>query len=224
MNGKFLGLAAASVMAFAFSAAPASADHVALLGNDLPHMTGKAEKLILHAHDTCSDQEFEGSNRNVIKLQASYTEAGGHGDPNGTKTNITKINDIFLLTGVEGVDDFTVLDGNACDNSSHDGALFTLPSDIATSWTAYFRLVGQPGTSFDIAHCKTVDNTTEVICAEAVVKTRMSGKPKTTDVTSNLLTPIDFDETNYWEAFTGGRAKATIYFCPSSYKLEQSRC
>lgn len=218
MKSKFLAIAAVGAMAFAYSSAstPASAHHVAVLGNDLPHMTGKAEKLILHAHDNCTDQEFEDSNRNVIKLQASYTEAEGHGDPNGTKTNLTKINDIFLVTGIPGVDDFTVLDGNACDNVWQDGALFTLPADIATSWTAYFRLTGQPGTGFDIAHCKTVDNTTEVICAEAVVKTRAAGKPKTTNVTTKLLAPIDFDETNYWEAFTAGRAKATIYFYPNN--------
>lgn len=212
-----LGLAIAALALAAFVSGPAMADHVALLGNDLPHIKGKVEKLHLHAYDHCKEQEFEGSNRNVIMLEADFGVFGTDGvvrDHGNDSLNLIKTNDIFLVdaTALVGVDDFTVLDGNACDNSEADGATFALPSDIATQWIAMLRLRGQPTTGIDIALCFTDDSV--IVCGQSVVKIRSRGKPGVTNVTRRLLKDIDFATSPFWEVFTQGRLKATIHFYP----------
>lgn len=217
---KRFGLAIIAASAIGLFSSNAMADHVALLGNDLPHITGKAEKLHLHAYDTCKEQEFEGSNRNVIMLQADFGNVdlnndGVVRDHSGDSMNLVKINDIFLVNATTlGVDDFTVLDGNACENSEDDGATFALPADIATNWVGMLRLRGQPDTGVDIATCWTDDVSGDIVCGEAVVKVRGTGKPGVTNVTRRLLETIDYADSPFWEAFTQGRLKATIYFYP----------
>lgn len=193
MKGRFLALAAVGTMAFAFatSSTPASAHHVELLGNTLPHMTAKSEKLILHADYNCTDQEYEGSNRNVIQLQADFGVIGSSHE--SLVGNVTKENDIFLVdASTFGVDNFTVLDGNACDNASADGATFALPSDIDENWAVYIKLVGQPGKKIDIAAC--VLDGGVVLCGESVIRVRGSGKPTGSNVTNQLLKPIDLSK------------------------------
>ena len=212
-----LGIAIVALALAAFVSGPALADHVALLGNDLPHIKGKVEKLHLHAYDHCKEQEFEGSSRNVIMLQADFGALGtddvvrGHG---ADSLNLIKTNDIFLVNAslLVGVDDFTVLDGNACENTEDDGATFALPSDIATEWIAMLRLRGQPTTGLDIALCFT--DAGVIVCGKAVVKVRSRGKPGVTNVTKRLLEDIDFATSPFWEVFTQGRLKATIHFYP----------
>lgn len=211
------GLAAAAL--FAFAGTSSMADHVALLGNDLPHMTGKAEKLHLHAYDTCKEQEFEGSNRNVIMLQADFDEASHTVDTQ----NLIKTNDIFLIEAVDDINDFTVLDGNACENSEDDGALFALPTDIATEWAAFLRMRGQPGTGIDVATCYYDTSLGYVVCGESVIRVRDRGKPSASDVTRQLLKTVDLSDETWWEVFTDGRLKATIYFYPCG-EIDDSIC
>lgn len=207
---SFILAGAAATMAAMIGTA-AMAHHTALLGNDLPHIAGKAEKLHLHAYDTCREQEFEGSNRNVIMLQADFDEAGHTVD----LKNAIKTNDIFLIQAVGEINDFTVLDGNACENSEDDGALFALPSDISTEWAAFLRMRGQPDTGIDIATCWFVEDGNDVACGDNVVRVRDAGKPSVDNVTRQLLTTVDFSNfETWWEVFTDGNMKATIYFYP----------
>jgi len=187
----------------AFFAAPAFATHVSLNGNGLPHIPGNnSYHLNIHAYDHCLGGTFDGSDRHTISVKSSLL-GGGHPD-------LLQTNDILLKAGP----DFRVLDGNACD----DPAEFQLPANVSTEWEVYFRLVGKPNTSVDIATCGTIDGA--IVCGTALVKTRTAGQPKFTDETRKLLT-IDgallfTDATDpWWDWQATDKAKAQLVFVPA---------
>ena len=185
---KTLSSIALVVILVCFIAVPAFAGE----GNGIP--SGKNFLLNVIAFENCPDGDFTDSNRHMIAVKAGYAY-----DPSGLDKSVTvKTNTIGLLPGV----DFTVTDGNACNKG---GAEFVLPSDVATTYEVYVRLVGKPGTGIDVTTCadEKVDVDGDgiiediVMCStESVVETRYSGKtspdgtgkPITRNVTSELLT------------------------------------
>jgi hypothetical protein len=139
-------------------------------GNGFP--SGTHYDLNIQGKTTCAGSGLTGSNRHTIQVLLNVS---------GQKSLIDKTNEIFLQPGPE----FQVLDGNACDPG---GALFQLPSNVATAWTAWARALSKPNTSMDITSCL-VDTTNTVICSTGnpLDLVRNSGKPVTLNATSQLL-------------------------------------
>jgi hypothetical protein len=185
--------------------------------------------LNVHAYDNCPNGDYLDSNRRMIAVKAYYTY-----NPSGEPfLTMPKTNTISLVPG----DDFSVLDGNACNKG---GAVFQLPSDVATKYEVYVRLVGKPGTGIDVTSCADEaadldgDGIVEdvVMCStESVVETRGTGKPVAVKVTSQLLTLcLDLTgdgvcdrrfnlfapelENYFWQWNTTGQAKAQLIFVP----------
>jgi len=125
----------------------------------------------------CAGSDLTGSDRHTIQVLLNFSS-----DPNDYL--IDKTNKILLQPGPP-LSQPQVLDGNACDKG---GAMFQLPIDVTTTWTAYARALSKPSTSMNITSCglDTVDNT--VICSGTPLKLeRKSGKPVTIDATHELL-------------------------------------
>jgi hypothetical protein len=107
----------------------------------------------------------------------------------GTWAGLDKINKILLTpNSVSGVDGFQVLDANATDS---DGAEFTMPDNVYGGYTVYARALGKPGGSARMTTCadETLDEATgEIWCSlYSAVLERTTGKPRTENVTSELL-------------------------------------
>jgi len=102
------------------------------------------------AYEKCPAGAFVDSNRHHIAVQANYA---GNGADKTSKTN-----KIFLKSG-----DFSVADGNACD----DGARFYLPvtdancsncgdpaiEPVFTEYEVYARVVGKPNSQATVTSC-----------------------------------------------------------------------
>lgn len=212
-----------AVLAACFIAVPAFAGN----GNGIP--SGQNYLLNVIGYNNCPSGDFTDSNRHMMAVKASYAYS-----PSGQlKTTTDKTNTISLVSGT----DFTVLDGNACNKG---GGEFSLPSDVATTYEVYVRLVGKPGTGIDVTSCadEAIDIDGDgiiddvVMCStESVVKMRSAGKPSTSNVTSELLTLcLDtngdgicdtrynlFDpalEDYFWQWDTQGKAHAQLIFVP----------
>jgi len=117
---------------------------------------------------------------------------GGRGMSTGGWDALDKHNKILLTpNSVSGVDGFKVLDANATDN---DGAEFTMPDNVGTSYRVYARALGTPGGSAALTLCAnetedTTDETTETWCSiNQAVMTRTTGRPRAEDVTDILFT------------------------------------
>lgn len=129
---------------------------------------------------------------------------GGRGKHTGGWDGLDKVNKILLSpNSVSGVDGFQVLDANATDD---DGAEFTMPDDVGTSYSVYARALGTPGGKAAITLCANEteettdleDGSIETWCSiNQAVLTREKGKPRAEDVTDVLFTLtilIDVDE------------------------------
>jgi hypothetical protein len=151
-----------------FVGSPVSAQ---VTGSGFP--SGNHYTLNVLGKTNCAGSSLTGSNRHTIQVLLNFTT---------NKTDlIDRTNKIFLQPGA----DFQVLDGNACDTG---GALFQLPSDVSTAWTAWAEALGKPGGNANIVTCG-VDSGT-VICApvgNTVNLTRNSGKPFVQNVTNKLF-------------------------------------
>jgi hypothetical protein len=199
----------------------------AFAGNGIP--SGKSFLVNIMGYNNCPTGDFIDSNRRMIAVKASYAY-----NPAGVDKSITvKTNTIGLVPGA----DFAVLDGNACNKG---GAQFMLPTDVATTYQVYVRLVGKPGTGIDVTSCadEAVDVDGDgiveniVMCStESVIEIRSAGKPVVKNVTTELLTLcLDttgdgvcdtrynlFDprlEDYFWQWNTTGKAHAQLIFVP----------
>jgi len=189
----------------------------------------KAYSMNVIAHDICPAGGFVDTNRRTIAVLANFTD-----NPDGTQfATIDKTNKIFLTPST----DFSIADGNACDGN---GAIVDLPSNVATTYEVYVRLVGQPNSKIDVSTCG-VDTTGvltgtagTVLCStDHFVKTRLTGKgqPSFTNATSQLLTISNpllgtvcaggkcnlFDpnlQEFFWNWTTQGRPHAQLWFVP----------
>lgn len=111
-------------------------------------------------------------------------------------------NKILLIPGDPPNDNFAVLDANATDS---DGALFRLPRNVSATYQVFARPLGKPGRSATLTTCATYlvdpdplvtgDEYEEVLCSlNQYVAMRETGKPRTDDVTADLLfIQVDID-------------------------------
>ena len=122
-----------------------------------------------------------------------YCDAGdlrGGRSIDGTWAGLDKINKILLTpnSATDGIEGFQVLDANATDD---DGAEFTMPDNVYGGYTVYARALGKPGGSARLTTCADEfydEATGEVWCSlYTAVMTRTKGKPKTEDVTDEVL-------------------------------------
>ena len=133
----------------------------------------------------CAGSDLTGSNRHTIQVLLNFGS-----NPNDL---IDRANKIILQPGPTGSQP-QVVDGNACDKN---GALFQLPIDVSTTWTAYARALSKPQTSMNITSCGVdegpdlLPNTADdvVICSTGnpLMLQRKSGKPVTINATDELL-------------------------------------
>ena len=133
----------------------------------------------------CAGSDLSGSNRHTIQVLLNISS-------NPTDL-IDRTNKIILQPGPTGSQP-QVLDGNACDKN---GALFQLPIDVSTTWTAYARALSKPETGMNITSCGVdegpdlLPNTADdvVICSTGnpLMLQRKSGKPVTINATDELL-------------------------------------
>jgi hypothetical protein len=97
-------------------------------------------------------------------------------------SDVSKQNKILLSPGT----DFQVTDANATDNN---GAAFTLPADVSTTYAVYARALGKPGGTSTMTTCAVDPTTGEIFCSdEHVVSLRTKGKSTFTNVSQELLT------------------------------------
>jgi hypothetical protein len=133
----------------------------------------------------CAGSTLTGSNRHTIQVLLNFGS-----DQNNL---LDRTNKIMLQPGPVGSQP-QVMDGNACDK---DGALFQLPIDVSTTWTAYARALSKPNFSMNITSCGVDEGldltpgTTDdvIICSTGnpLVLQRKSGKPVTINATDELL-------------------------------------
>ena len=125
----------------------------------------------------CAGDDLTGSNRHTIQVLLNFSS-----DQNNL---IDRTNKIFLQPGPSGSQP-QVLDGNACDKG---GALFQLPLDVSSTWTAYARALSKPDTSMNITSCGVDAADGSVICSTGnpLILQRKSGKPVTINATDELL-------------------------------------
>lgn len=121
---------------------------------------------------------------------------GGRGKVTGGWDGLDKVNKILLTPNTTGT--FGVLDANATDS---DGAEFTMPDDVASSYRVYARALGKPGGQANVTLCANETDETaddidldgnvdiETWCSiNQAVMTREKGQPRTEDVTDVLFT------------------------------------
>jgi len=165
----------------ALSATPAFAQGG---GNGAP--SGGHYNLNLIGHADCLGGDFTGSNRHVIAVLLNFNDGSQNGQP---AASLNPKNKIFLAPGT----DFQVTDGSAC-----DGAYFTLPADVSSTYTVYARALGSPknNPTATITTCAIDTNGTQstaddvIVCSTAdnvVNLTRSKGPSKFTNVSRQLL-------------------------------------
>lgn len=167
-------------LALALSATPALAQP----GNGAP--SGDHYNLNLIGHNDCLGDDFTGSNRHVIAVLLNYDDGSQDGQLYST---LDRRNKIFLAPGT----DFQVTDGSGC-----DGAYFTLPADVSTTYTVYARALGSPknNPTATITTCAVDDMGTEstaddeIVCSTSdnvVTLQRTKGRQRFENVTRKLL-------------------------------------
>jgi len=200
-----IGLLTAGMAGCQEAAAP-SLDHPEFgVGNQLPSGAHFTLNLIGVKDKTAA---MKASNDNGIGsrifMALYYDDGNNTGEcwdgncPVDAKVTVRK-NKILLQPG----DDFAVLDANATDN---DGALFRLPTDVSATYMVFARPLGKPGGTANLTTCATFvvdpdgvpnsgDEYEEVLCSlNSYVAMRETGKPKTDDVTKELLfVEVDVD-------------------------------
>jgi hypothetical protein len=173
----------AFILVALLAAVPASAQKPT--GNE--SQSGSHYNLNLIGHDECLGGDFTGSNRHVIAVLLNYNDGSQDGQLFST---LDRRNKIFLSPG----DDFQVTDGSGC-----DGAYFTLPSDVSSTYVAYARALGSPkgNPTGTITTCAVDDMGTvdpaddEIVCSTAdnvlTLSRTKGGAPKFTNATDELL-------------------------------------
>lgn len=157
---------------------------VAQQGNGAP--SGSHYNLNLIGHKDCLGGDFTDSNRHVIAVLLNYNDGSQDGQ---LFSELNRKNKIFLAPGT----DFQVTDGSAC-----DGAAFTLPENVSTTYTVYARALGSPkgNPTATITTCAVDDMGTsstaddEIVCSTSdnvVNLQRTKGRQRFVDVTKKLL-------------------------------------
>ena len=226
MKGKILTLTVGAMALAAIGATSAVAGQPDTKGNGLPFVDmSTAYTLIIQARPPgkCPTAGFEGSSRRTIVVEGVESPSGAGGLNNGKDSFTT--NDI-LLTSNDTLDDFQVIDGNACDD---DPAIFSLPIAVATTYQLFIKLIGKPDEETAAQLCATATkdglafgaNTGDYYCSVTDVKVRAHGNNPYVDVTDDLLyldatVPL-FDpdwEDWLWDWEATDKAKAILKFVP----------
>ena len=172
---------------------------------------GSHYNLNLLAHQNCPGDDLRDTNGHTIFFELGYSDT-----TSGLFSSLAKKNKVFLSPG----EDFEVTDRRACDN---DGARFTLPTDVATTYTVWAAELGKPtDASSWLTLCAEDPDTGEIVCAmNALELKRYTGKPNWRNVTNKLLyldgVPL-FDATyqNYfWDYDNHGLRLAQLRFYPN---------
>lgn len=221
-------LAVAAVAVAGLFAGSAMAVKPETKGNGLPFVDmSDSWTLVIHARpfDKCPTADFQGTNRRSIVVAglppAEFDLAViAHGNK---VPDASDFNDI-ILTPNQSLDNFQVLDGNACDGTP---AELSLPIEVATDYDLYIKLLGKPDEATAATLCATdllgkILNTDDIVCNVGEVRVRSNGKDPYTDVTDELLflfgDPLfheDFEDW-FWDWSATEKAKSRIIFVPSS--------
>src|SRR5262245_43691023 len=179
-GGQFmrLGTILTAATLVVWSAAPSLAQQ-STTGNGAP--SGSHFNLNILGFNNCPGGTFTDSNRHEIAVFLNFNDGSQAGK---AFTDISKNNKILLSPGT----DFQVTDGNACDG---DGAAFTLPSDVSSTYFVFIRALGSPqGLPTGTITTCAVDSLGTVVCSTAddvVNLARTKGQQKFTNVTKQLL-------------------------------------
>jgi hypothetical protein len=193
--------------------------------------------LVIHArpYDKCPTSGFDGTNRRSMVV-AALPDWDGSTNPHGkNEPDMSDYNDIEL-TSNDSLDDFYVIDGNACDD---DSALVSLPVAVATTYDVYIKLIGKPDEATAAVLCADLaigfddlgSPEEELYCNTGQVRIRKRGGDHYENVTQELLlltaitseycgdavdVPL-FDtciEGEFWDWSATGKAKARLVFVP----------
>ena len=222
-----LGLAIAAAALVGLFAGSAMADKPPTKGNGLPFVDmSDSWTLVIHARpfDKCPTADYDGTNRRSLVVAAlpGFTKDSPNPHAGGTP-DASDFNDI-LLTSNTSLDDFQVLDGNACDG---DPAELSLPIAVATNYDLFIKLIGKPDEATAASLCGkdlfgTIGAVDEFVCNVGSVKVRINGKNPYVNVTDELLflfgTPL-FDplfEDYFWDWSASEKAKSRVIFVPVS--------
>jgi hypothetical protein len=225
MQGLSAILAAAALVALV--AGPSLADQPATKGNGLPRVNmSDSWSLVIHARPfgKCPTSGFDGTNRRSLVVE-SLAGFDGSVNPHANKLpDASDFNDIGLVPN-NSLDDFHVIDGNACDD---DPAEVSLPIAVAERYDLYIKLIGKPDEATAASLCAdlALDETEDFVCNIGQVRVRSHGKDPYTDVTDELLfldagdlgiVPV-FDpqlEDWFWDWSATDKAKSRIVFVPN---------
>ncbi len=198
-------------------------------GNDLPFVDmSNSWSLVIHSKPfgKCPTAGFDDTNRRSLVVEG-LVGWDGVSNPHGNKEpDIADYNDI-LLSSNTSLDEFQVVDGNACDD---DPAELSLPIAVAQDYDLYIKLLGKPGESTAASLCGdlALDASEDYVCNVGSVKLRIRGNNPYVDVTNELLyldtggdcgTIALFDacaENYFWDWSTTNWAKSRIVFVPSA--------
>jgi len=232
---KFVNLTCITLTAGLFSVT-ALAGQPAKKGNGLPRVDmSDSWSLVIHArpYDKCPTSGFDGTNRRSLVV-AALPNWDGSTNPHGkNEPDLSNYNDIELVSN-DSLDDFYVIDGNACDD---DSALVSLPIAVASTYDVYIKLLGKPDEATAAVLCAdlVLDNNSinddDFYCNTGTVRVRKNGGDHYVNVTDELLflTSIDcldgqnvrdvplFDaclEDEFWDWSATEKAKSRLVFVP----------
>lgn len=224
-----------SLVASLFSISAVAGPPAGKKGNGLPRVDmSDSWSLVIHArpYDKCPDSGFDGTNRRSLVVAALPGWDGSTNPHGNNEPDWSDYNDIELSDN-DSMDEFYVVDGNACDD---DSALLSFPREVATAYDVYVKLIGKPDEATAAVLCAdlVLDATDDdFYCNQGTVRVRKgSGDTgKYINVTDELLflTNIDclddngvrnvplFDaclEDEFWDWSATEKAKARLVFVP----------
>jgi len=203
-------------------------------GNGLPIVDmSDSWTLVIHArpYDKCPTSGFDDTNRRSMVV-ASLPGWDGISNPHGSNVpDASDYNDIQLESN-NSLDEFYVIDGNACDD---DSALLSFPVAVASNYDVYIKLIGKPDEATAASLCADLvldGGEDEFYCNTGTVRVRSKGGNKYVNVTDELLflTGITTDECGdnvdvplfdsciedeFWDWSATDKAKARIVFVPN---------
>lgn len=202
-------------------------------GNGLPLVDmSDSWTLVIHArpYDKCPTSGFDDTNRRSLVVAALPGWDGSTNPHGNNEPDASDYNDIELVSN-NSLDEFYVIDGNACDN---DSALLSFPVAVATAYDVYIKLIGKPDEATAAVLCADLvldANEDDFYCNTGTVRVRKKGGDHYVNVTDELLwlTAIDcldgqgnrdvplFDdclEDEFWDWSATEKAKSRLVFVP----------
>ena len=203
-------------------------------GNGLPLVNmSDSWTLVIHArpYDKCPTSGYDDTNRRSLVVAALPGFDGTFNPHAGSTPDASDFNDIELVSN-DSLDEFFVLDGNACDN---DPTLLSFPVAVATTYDVYIKLLGKPYEATAAVLCADLVgdlNEDDFYCNVGMVRVRKKGGDHYVDVTDELLKLLNvtsdecgsnvtvdlFDdciEDEFWDWSATEKAKSRLVFVPN---------